>query len=328
MKKNYNAIDLVKFICAIIVITVHTHPLYETNETLNFISSNVIGRIVIPFYLLCAGYFFQQGILSNSKDYYKKYLHRISKIYIIWSIITIPAGILLISKYIDINPITSIVGLIIGIIYSGTYYHLWYMAALIFSIFILYNLNKYIRLRTLLICTLLLYCIGLTETYYHLFTILGLNHIIDPYFNIFITTRNGLFFGLLFVCIGMILYKYPCRIKHIKRYILLFSILLFIEAFTVKNYNLALDYNMYISNIPLIYFLVSYLLRVNLTLNLDYKKLRVYSTLLYFSHGMFLEYIPLIFNIYDTNGLFRISSVLICSFLCSYIIYKKNIKIF
>ena len=327
-RKNYNAIDLTKFIFAFIVILVHTYPFYESYETIGFISSNIIGRIVIPFYLVCAGYFFQLGLSTNNENYYKRYIKKLIKLYLIWSIITIPAGMLLLSKFIDVNPLTGISGLIIGFIYSGTYYHLWYMAALIFSIIILYHLNKRFRLRTLLIITFILYIIGLTETYYYLLVHLGINHLIEPYFNLFITTRNGLFFGLLFVCIGMTLAKYPCKIKYLKTNIIIFTVLLFIEAFIVKNYNLALDYNMYLSNVPLIYFLVSYLLKLDINYNLDYKKLRNYSTLMYFSHGMFLEYIPFIFNIYNEHGLFRISSVLICTLLTSIIIYKKNLKIY
>lgn len=45
--RQYPAVDMMKFICAFLVIVVHTYPFYEVWPDLGFVTSNILGRIVI-----------------------------------------------------------------------------------------------------------------------------------------------------------------------------------------------------------------------------------------------------------------------------------------
>lgn len=49
--RQYPAVDAMKFVCAFLVIVVHTYPFYEVWPDLGFVTSNILGRIVIPFSL-------------------------------------------------------------------------------------------------------------------------------------------------------------------------------------------------------------------------------------------------------------------------------------
>ena len=323
MRKNYDAIDIVKFIMAIIVILVHTYPFYYYNETLGFISSNVIGRLVIPFYFTVSGYLFYKGLKKGQDKYYKNYIKKLIKLYIKWSLILLPFGLLFISKYTEINIITIVGYTIIGIFYSGTYYHLWYMIALILSIIIVYYLSKKLNIKYILLIGFILQIIGLTETYFGLFSNTMLSGILESYYNTFYTSRNFLFFALFYVSLGCYIYEYQRNIKYLFSKCIILLIVLVSEGFIVKHYQVALDYNMYITNILLTYYFVNYLLNIELHLNINYINLRIYGVLLYFSHGIFLELIPLLFNdLYTNYGSFRFFSVTICSFITSYIIKK------
>ena len=59
--ENYNAIDLVKFLCAIMVFTIHFPPFAVENSTakqmLNFLLQNCLCRLAVPFYFIVSGFF-------------------------------------------------------------------------------------------------------------------------------------------------------------------------------------------------------------------------------------------------------------------------------
>lgn len=328
--KQVHAIDLMKFICSILVIVVHTYPFYEAFPDIGFISSNILGRIVIPFFFISAGYFFEKGISGKDESYFKRYMKRLIKLYLIWSFLCIPAGIHLVSGLIEISGALWLGALLAGIFYAGTYYHLWYMAALIFAMIFCRIWLKHFRLKTLLIVGFILFCFGCLETYYAIFENLPMMQSVKIYFSIFITTRNGLFFGVLYVALGIAICRKNLdqKVNHPFAKALFFFILLIIEAQTVRHFHWAKDYNMYFMAVPFIYYWFCWLLNVHCPWKLNYRALREYSTIIYFSHGMFLEYVPwLLGNQYGYLyhlGWFRFLSVFILTMGTSWII-KHNI---
>ena len=179
MKKNYNAIDLVKFLFAILVVVIHTYLFFEVNLNLIFTLSNILGRLVIPFYFIAAGYFLEKGKASSDEKYFRRYIFRLIKLYLLWSLISLPAGFLLLNEIMEVNTTVGILGLLVGLFYAGTYYHLWYMAALIFSIFVCHVFLKRFRLKYLLIIAGILYGFGLLETYYALAQLLPVYKLIN-----------------------------------------------------------------------------------------------------------------------------------------------------
>lgn len=332
--KQVHAVDLMKFVCAILVIVVHTYPFYEAFPDVGFISSNILGRIIIPFFFISAGYFFEIGTTSKGEDYFKRYMKRLVKLYLIWSAICLPAGILMLNRLIDLQGFQWIFALLAGVFYAGTYYHLWYMAALIFALYLCHAWLKKFRLRSLLIVGFILFCFGCLETYYAAFQNWGFIQPVDTYFSIFVTTRNGLFFGIIYVALGIAIARenLDTKIKHSLAKSILFFVLLFIEAQVVRYFGWAKDYNMYFMAIPFIYYWFSWLLNARCPWNLDYKAMREYSTIIYFSHGMFLEYVPFLLGtqyayLYDL-GWFRFLSVFILTMIASYLIrhYVKWLK--
>ncbi len=330
MNKTITSIDLMKFIFSILVIVVHTYPFYETLPDVGFITSNIIGRCAIPFFFVSAGYFLEKGLKNKPKNYFKQYIKRLFILYILWSIICIPAGVHLLSNYIEITtPLIWPLGIVVGFLYAGTYYHLWYMNALIFAIiFCVFWLKKF-SIKSLLIISALLLCFGLTETYFGLFENTFIYNTLSSYYSIFVTSRNGLFFGIFYVALGIYNAKEDCnlKIKHSLLKTILFFLLFFIEAQIVRYYGWAIDYNFYILIIPFTFYFFNWLLNHPCKLKLDYKALREYSTIIYFSHGMFLAYVPWFLPqdlkyLYDL-GWFRLSSVLSLTLLTSYFIRKK-----
>ena len=57
-KNNYTNLDIAKFICALLVVVIHTDPLADVANEMNFFLVNILARVAVPLFLLCQGSFF------------------------------------------------------------------------------------------------------------------------------------------------------------------------------------------------------------------------------------------------------------------------------
>ena len=95
-RKNYNGIDVAKFICSILVIAIHVDPFAtsdnSTLQQLHFFLSQYIARIAVPFFFIAAGYFLFRKTSPDSFDLrpVRKYIGRIVRLYVLWSILYFP----------------------------------------------------------------------------------------------------------------------------------------------------------------------------------------------------------------------------------------------
>ncbi len=287
---QYNAIDIFKFICAILVCTIHLTPFpynaFKYSESINFYFSNCIARIAVPFYFTTAGFFlFKKTSITNiNQVVIKDYCFKLLRLFATWHIL----------------------------LFVGENSHLWYLSASVIAIlFITFLLKKKVKLKYLIIISIFLFAIGLLgDTYYQIIKIAKsnniLNYIIMTYEKYFKTTKNGLFFGTIFVLIGLIFATKKIKINFKVAYIglLISYILLMIETTFLSNHFNPKDYNMYISIVPLIFFTFYMLLNIKLKDRPIYKKLRILSTLIYFSHRMFIYFTSrIIRNLYYKHAI-------------------------
>ncbi len=331
MKTKYEMIDFVKYICSILVIVIHTSPGLPYSEFGNFVMINIIGRIAVPFFFVASGYFMSKNLQLKGDIYFKKYMKSLIKVYLIWSLVYIPCGLLWIHQNLDIPLYMYPLALCIALFYIGTYFHLWYIPALIFSLAIIYWLEKRVAFRYILPITLILFSLGSIETYYGLIQQTPFLNIVDSYFNIFQTTRNGLFIGLCFVSWGFYLAKENRRLQISKHGML--TIICFIgmaiEAIMLYGSNNK-DMNFLFMSIPFTICFFEYSLQCKLSWKLDFKKLREYSSYYYFSHAIFLVFIPELLKLvgkqhyYEMHGLFRFISVLLCTHIISVYLYRRK----
>ena len=135
----------------------------------------------------------------------------------------------------------------------------------------------------------------------------------------------GLFFGVLFVALGMALADQN-RVEAIRHPFAKAAAafgLLVVEAFTVRHFHWALDYNMYLMTVPFILYWFAGLLRTRLDWKLDFKTLRESSTVIYFCHAMFLELGEILLgSLYLTNGAVRFCFVFPLTMIMTAIIRK------
>lgn len=213
--------------------------------------------------------------------------------------------------------------LIIALLYTGVYYHLWYFPAVILSLIVLSKWKKKFNLHSLLIISFILLLFGTTETYYGVLPI-EIKHLVSYYYNIFFTTRNFLFFGLFYIVLG---YYMGTKKKLYSKYcfeklIICFFLLIF-EAILLHDTN-RLNSNILLSCIPLVYYL--FISVIYMTKKKDKSSrfsFKDYSKYYYLIHPLiiFILFSIGILNV-DVSPIIQLVYVIILTHLASFIIIK------
>jgi serine/alanine racemase len=143
------------------------------------------------------------------------------------------------------------------------------------------------------------------------------------------TTRNGLLFALFFVTLGAKMTQLKHQLKPLKAGLYTLISLLFLtwEAFSLRFYSQPNDYNIMIGLIPTAYFGFQFLLGLDLKFKWDYKFIRDSSTVIFFSHPLFLIIFNIVFPLYfqdytAIHSVIRFSFVFISSLLFSILVVK------
>lgn len=201
---NSSSIDIMKYIAAIMVIIIHVGPIFEHWPLVNHVFVNGICRVATPLFFVSSAFFVRHKIKSNP-EYLKQYVKSIFKIYCFWSLVYLPLGLQYIAANFDIPLYLYPVALVIAFFYIGTYYHLWYIPALLFGLWFVDYLMKHMSKRIVYVLVILLYAFACLETHRELIANTYLLTLIDTYLGIFVTPRNGLFFAPIFITIGYVI---------------------------------------------------------------------------------------------------------------------------
>ncbi len=298
--RDYNFIDLMKFICAALVVSIHVSPLSGIDWRLNYILKDFISRIAVPFFFVSSAYFVflkaydEKGVLN--KGVILNYIKRILRLYIIWSCIYAPFAFYHIK---EIMPDVSVPGFLkyytIRFFLSTSYGHLWYLNAVIVA-YLIFLILIFLKIRPKAIAgfSLVMYCLGLlAQSWFGMILPLRRFTAVWSFLlnlkMIFNTTRNGLCDGLIFILIGLYFAKYRPYIKS--AYCLFIGSVLFYAAefLIVSKLGWIREFDMYLGLIPTVFLLFYISLNINLPDRPIYKKLRNISGLVYFSHMLIVE---------------------------------------
>ena len=341
-RQNLNFLDLVKFLCAALVVTIHVPPLNDVSTVLNFAVVNYAARVAVPLFFVSAAYFvFLKAFDASEKNFgintnvLLKYAARIFRLYVIWSLIYLPF------VYLDMYRFAGTFHffyftktILINFVFSSAYGHLWYLNAICQTyLLIVLLLKAKIKPPVIAAFALIMYLLGLTtQSWYGLFepilSTAPLQAVLIPLKALFKTARGALCEGLLFTVMGMFFAKYKICLKPKFAYICFaVSALLFAaEAFTLSRLEWIKEYDMYLGLIPTVFFMFYICTNTKLPDSRIYFKMRNTSALIYFSHMLFAEcliLIPHLKTVFRTS----ISQYLftyVCSLLLSFAILKLS----
>ena len=283
--KNYNGIDLIKFICAVLVFIIHIPPFQgevsEFAKDVNFGLQHVACRVAVPFYFVASGFFLfkKKPLYKLDNEIIKTYCFKILRILGTWHVL---------------------------LFFGGTG-HLWYLGATVVAIILLSLCFHFrIKLGYIHVMACVLYLIGLFgDSYYGIIAPLQniaiFNLLFKGYKLVFTTTRNGVFMGFIFVLMGatfsnrkMILRTRTALIGFVVSMLFLFA-----EVFLLKKNDIPVDYNMYVFLLPTTFFLFSFAIGVELKDRSIYKHLRTIGMVIYFLHLLVKNLTSLAISVVD-----------------------------
>ena len=285
---NTSSISFFQYLFAIAVILVHSGRL-TSYEPLHFGLKSMLGRLAVPFFIVCASFFLKHSLGNSQKM--KAYLVKIVKNYLFWSFVYLPyAWLFFSSLHLPIYLFPA--GVLIALIYLGMCYQLWYIPAILLGLFLVNQLVKHLGMVWTGVITFLLYCWGLIETYSAYLDTTSLLKGYQLYSNLFFTARNGLFYTPIFIYMGYYLYDHfhaqTFSIHRWQKLALAFG-LLCLEGIIIFQHE-GIDKNFFFLLPFVTVYFVNACLRSSFLKSYDLQYLKQMSIALYFSHPIFIEW--------------------------------------
>ena len=314
---------------ALFVVVLHTHPLFNVNETLSFLTADIIGRTAVPFFFAATGFLLEKqiGQQKEKREIIGPYIRKLLYLYGIWTIVYLP--IIIYDKIIISDmPLTyNLFAVVRDFFFTGSYSHLWYLPATAVGLVIVYTLREYVGEKGGGVILFILFCMGLlTQSYFGLLLkIVSVNGLLWKFMKlvkmVMVTCRNGIFFGSIFLYMGMWIAR--CNIKT-KAYIavlgLSISVVFFtVEASCLQKTGTVRERDMYLMLLPVVFSLI--LSALSLTVKIDTVFLRKMSINIYFVHMIFRFAYKIFIGENYNHGLRLFGFTLCGTLVVSYVMY-------
>lgn len=333
---QYQNLDLFRFLSSIIIIVLHARPFFTVSYEIDMAINNIIGRICVPFFFFISGYFAAKQE-QKKPDYIRSYIRSMIPVYLLWSAVYLPWSLSLAAPYIQqVSGLLCTIGLptaiqnllllllvplavIVALLYSRVYYHLWYFPALLLSMLVLRWWKRKYSLRGLLTVSFVLLLFGATETYYG-FCGQFFQSLLHYYYAVFFTTRNFLFFALFYVTLGYWMGKQEQPASSLCFLKLLLSIAALVGEGMLLQTTQRLDSNILLACVPLVYYLFSCLLYTNIHVpQLSEIPFRAISKYYYLVHPLMILFVHAWFPQVDSfwMAVAKVVCVLCCTHICT-----------
>lgn len=323
------SIDIFRLLFAVYVVALHTIPASLDSHPFLSITVSSLFRFSVPFFLTVSGYYFFKKAGTMTWKEIGLYLKRLIIAYSFWSCLYF------IVKFISWG-YQSPKGFLFDCAYSfflaGSYYHLWYLPALIFAVCISALFVKAGHKKILFcvsICAYLL-CYLITNDQLPPFIHTDAMSAAGRVVSLLLPLTQGLFYFVCGLWIHVLYSKYAstqkcgnlCYILPIS--VVLWFILIWCNHFCSLGLDLLIIFGIYL-NVGLIVFVL--LLRPLPQCSAAAKKCRHLANFMYYSHPLFIFLLDLI----SDNG-FPISDgwyfpiTLILTVATGMLLYRINIK--
>lgn len=266
-RRNLPALDWFRLVAAVLVVAIHTGPLGSFSPAADLWFTRVLARVAVPYFAMLSGYFLARGGWRGTGRLWRHTL----LLYLLAVAVYLPLNI-----YAG-NPVTWR-----DLIFNGTFYHLWYLPALLLALPLARALAKSGRWGVAAAAGL--YLIGLGgDSYYGLASRLpGLGVLYEVSFCFWDYTRNGLFFLPLFLLLGAVFADRPLPApRPCARLALLGLLAMTAESFALHGLKLTRHDSMYFFLPLTMWGLFGLLLAVNRGQN---RAVRRTATLVYLIH--------------------------------------------
>ena len=287
-QKQYAAVDVFKFFCAILVIFIHTKP-FENNFWLDA-GVGLLTRFAVPYFFMASAVFLFRKIDKSETPYkvYGQYFIRLLRFYVIWFVIfNLVDAIIAWSVH---NPLWYIK----QFFFCTNGSSLWFLSALLWATAIVFFLTRHFKKKVVFGVSLVFWLFGYVfSTMRVLFVGNAVFDAINGTVISFIGTQNGFFFAFPYVALAALLAEMDLK-KAYKRDVVLVGLLfvfLAVESLlAVKLLKSDLTF-LWLAALPMTYFVMRLTLTVELKEHKIYYFMRKSSTLVYVLHPLIILFL-------------------------------------
>ncbi|MGL5437778.1 MAG: acyltransferase family protein [Lachnospiraceae bacterium] len=288
VKKQYIGLDVVKFILAILVAMRHIIQVFFTAESQGHLwIGSWLSNLAVPAFFVMSGFFLFRKVEAGQKDsaVIKAYSLKIIRMYLIWSALYLPIEWYNWSHS-DTGIREAVLRYIQSFFFASSIAQLWYLPALLTAcLLVWFCYTRGMKIWQILILSFGFFLIGYVGDNWYLNEMLSHSTYLKllEYNKYFLTMRNGLFYGMFYVAVGLWFAKHRQRLHPILAAVgaVLFIMLMYCEVVRVHNTNIL------ITAIPAVICLFMAASAVEGKPQAIYPRLRIMSEWIYLSHFYF-----------------------------------------
>lgn len=327
-KKDQNdAVDLVKFIASMMIFAMHLKA-FDDIAAFGF-AFELLMRWCVPFFFITTSYFlFSKSVNGNiTADTLKKYLKRISILYLIYFIYNLPSTI-----YYDIiktggPDLYTILMFVKKAFFSAAFFGAWFINSCFFSAVLIYFLSKKFRTKTVVLIAGIIQLISILSSVYSKLLPAEIQPVLG-----FLCYPLNIFGGVLYFALGKYIYENRDRLLKIHSgiYSAVFIasyILFFAECITAMHFGYYYSSDAGFALIPISVSLVLLLLKCRASIK-NHLLLRKLSTIIYFGQGNIILLSGLLMHRFHTSYLVKmlVGFVLMAIFSSLVLLIQKSGK--
>lgn len=337
---KYNSIDVLKFVASFFVLIIHVSLFNDVNPYLNLFIAHGISRLAVPIYFLASAFFFYKKSINLSADEQKnvviKYTKRMAILYVCWFLIFLPKTIF--ERFIanETSFILDIAIFVKNFFLTSTFSGSWFLVSCIFCVWLLYfgcNCENQKKEKILLIISIICYFICvISSSYGNIFEMFGIGDYYEFVLYYVAKPYTSILVGVPYFVLGRTFAKKDIQLTPAMKAIGILSlVLLFVEIFVTYKLNLQQTTDCFLMLLPCSCFLFMLIKNVNIELNFNPVYLRNASTIIFFSHFLFIFAIEIFEKLFsvEIGTILRFLIVSCLSLILSVIFIKlSRTKIF
>lgn len=291
VKKQYNGLDLVKFILAILVASRHLIQVFFTSDSrAHLLIGSWLSNLAVPSFFIISSFFLFRKVDKERPDRAQigKYCKKALKLYLIWSAIYLPIDLYNWAGG-ESTIREGIRDYVQSFFFSSSIVQLWYLPALcVAGLLVWFCYTRGMKIWQILMVTGCLFIVGtIGDNWYFNEQIPHKLHLMVRWYErYFVTMRNGLFYGSFYFAIGLLFARTKWRLPFWAAVIgtVVGLGLMYQEVSHCSNTN------MVFSAVPAVYCLFTAASAVNWKNRPLYGRLRGMSEWIYLSHFYFFYF--------------------------------------
>jgi len=235
MSRN-SAIDLAKYIASVFVIAIHTHPFQDIGSFADFVSVGLLCRWAVPFFAICTGFYLAKafGTQQKTKPVWKS-LRKVVVMYLGWSFFYL---LIHLADWYATDTLCGeyVFGWFKSLIVSTSYFHLWYLTALIYALPFFAFLIRFVPIKYFVPAALCLWAIQVISYAYASYLPFGMIDIEATAFDALFTGVTRL---LPLMMMGAWLSQIDltkCGISKLAILFIIFFLLMVVEIAFIRNH--------------------------------------------------------------------------------------------